>query len=43
VGVGVGLVVGEEALDSTYATRNTSTQTHTKKKISFLLPIVHFH
>ena len=39
VGVGVVLVVGEEALDSTYATRNISTQAPTKKKINFLLPI----
>jgi hypothetical protein len=40
VGVGVKLAVGEETFDSTYATRNTSKQAHTKKKINFLLPIL---
>jgi len=40
VGVGVGPFVGEEELDSTYATKNTSKQAHTNKKTNFLLPIL---
>jgi hypothetical protein len=29
--------------DMTYTTRNNSKQTHTMRKIKFLLPIFHFH
>jgi tetrahydrodipicolinate N-succinyltransferase len=39
VGVGVESGDGREELESTYATKTISKQTHTKKKINFLLPI----
>jgi len=42
VGVDVGLTVGE-ALDSKYATKNTTRQADTNKTINTLLPIFHLH